>query len=606
MLDRRRVLLAGAAAAAAGASPAWAQASGEGARLTALLDAVMQQALQDSPQLLSMTGLDTGPNAAARAKLDDRSDAGLARLRRLFERLKADLTTFRPQSLSGLDLVNYRCADYLADSTLESYGFPYGDPSVGGAVPYVISQLSGNYRNIPSFLANQHTVATAEDADAYLSRLSAFARTLDQETERSRAHYARGATPPDFVLRVTETQLAGMIALDPRRSELVESLARRAATKGLAGDWEGRAAAIVRDEVFPAMSRQLALVRAAMAGATHDAGCWRLPQGEAYYRFAVRAFTTTDIPGDEIHRLGLERVAALTGQANAILKAQGLTQGTVAERLAAIRRRPEQHFPNTDAGRAELLAHLNGMAAQMQTQLPAWFGALPKAPVEIQRTPTSIEAGAPGGTYQPPSVDGSRPGVFQINLRDLNEQVRLDLPTLVFHEVLPGHHLQNALSLEAPALPLMRRMPLFSGYSEGWALYAEQLADEMGVYRDDPPGRLGYLASLLFRAARLVVDSGLHHKRWSREAAIRYMVETLGDAESSVTREVERYCVQPGQACGYMLGQQVFLRARAASQARLGARFDIRGFHDAALLAGAMPLDVLEQHLASWTAARAG
>jgi uncharacterized protein (DUF885 family) len=353
------------------------------------------------------------------------------------------------------------------------------------------------------------------------------------------------------------------------------------------------------------MSRQLAVIRGAMAKATHEAGCWRLPEGEAYYRFAVRSYTTTDMPGDEIHRLGLDRVASLTAQADAILKAQGLSEGTVAQRLAAVRRRPEQHFHNTDAGRAELLTHLNGLAADMRTRLPKWFGALPKAPVEIRRTPPTIEAGAPGGTYQAPSVDGSRPGIFHINLRDLNEHPRMDLPTLVFHEVLPGHHLQNALSLEAPALPLMRRMPLFSGYSEGWALYAEQLADEMGVYQDDPLGRLGYLGSLLFRAARLVVDSGLHHKRWSRERAIGYMVETLGDAETSVTREVERYCVQPGQACAYMLGQQVFLKARADSQAKLGSRFDIRAFHDAALLAGPMPLDVLHEHLAAWTAARA-
>ena len=604
MIDRRRALLLGAAAAA-GASSAGAQPAGEGRRLTAVLDGAMQKALLDSPQLLTLTGFDIGPNAAARARLDDRSDAGLSRLRSLFEQLTVDLKGFRPETLSGPDLLNYRCAAYLARTTLESYEVPFGDPGVGGATPYVVSQLSGNYRSIPTFLASQHRIATANDAEAYLSRLSAFARTLDQETERTRQHYARGAAPPDFVLRVTETQFTGMLTADPRRSELVESLTRRAAAKGLAGDWETRAAAIVRDEVFPALSRQLAVVRGALPKATHAAGCWRLPDGEAYYRFAVRSYTTTEMAGDEIHRLGLERVASLTARADAILKAQGLSRGTVAQRLAAVRKRPEQHFPNTDAGRAALLAHLDGLVADMRTRLPAWFGALPKAPVEIRRTPPTIEAGAPGGTYQSPSVNGSRPGIFFINLRDLNEQPRMDLPTLVFHEVLPGHHLQNALSLEAPALPLIRRMPLFSGYLEGWALYAEQLADEMGVYQDDPLGRLGYLGSLLFRAARLVVDSGLHHKRWSREAAIRYMTETLGDAETSVTREVERYCVQPGQACAYMLGQQVFVKARAASQARLGARFDIRRFHDAALLSGALPLDVLAEHLAAWTAAQA-
>ena len=605
-LDRRRLVLLGVSAAVAGAArPAPAQPAKDGAQLTALLDAVMQQALQNSPQLLTITGLDSGANAAAKSQLDDRSEAGLARDRRLFERFAGELKAFPVKDLHGLDLVNYRCADQLAATTLESYRFDYGDPGVGGAVPYVVSQLSGNYRNIPSFLASQHNIAAREDAEAYLSRLRAFARSLDQETERTRQHYARGATPPDFVLRVAETQFAAMLVADPRRSELVASLAQRTTAKGLSGDWEARAARIVQDEVFPALSRQLAVLRAALPAASHEAGCWRLPDGEAYYRFAVRSNTTTDMAGDEIHRLGLELVADLTAQADAILRAQGMSQGTVAQRLAAVRRRPEQHFPNTDAGREQLLAHLNAVAADMRTRLPAWFGALPKAPVEIQRAPVSIEAGAPGGYYQPPSVDGSRPGIFFINLRNLDEHARLDLPTLVFHEVLPGHHLQNTLSLEAPALPLLRRMPLFSAYSEGWALYAEQLADEMGVYHADPLGRLGYLASLLFRACRLVVDSGLHHKRWSREASIRYMVETLGDAESSVTREVERYCVQPGQASAYMLGQQVFLRSRADAQAKLGARFDIRRFHDAALLAGAMPLDVLEQHLAGWAAGEA-
>lgn len=603
-LDRRRLLLL--AAAAAGAAPAaWGRPASDGVRLTALLDAVMQEALQTSPQLLTITGLDTGANAAARGQLDDRSEVGLARQRRLFERFAAELKTFPAERLQGLDLVNYRCAEDLAATTLASYRFSYGDPGVGGAVPYVVSQLSGNYRNIPSFLASQHGVATREDAEAYLSRLSAFARSLDQETERTRQHFALGAAPPDFVLRVTETQFTAMLVADARRSELVAGLTQRTAAKNIPGDWEARAARIVQDEVFPAMSRQLALVRSALPTASHEAGCWRLPDGEAYYRFAVRSNTTTDIAGDEIHRLGLALVADLTAQADAILRAQGMSQGTVAQRLAAIRRRPEQHFPNTDAGRQELLAHLNAVAADMQKRLPAWFGALPKAPVEIQRAPVSIEAGAPGGYYQPPSVDGARPGIFFINLRDLGEHARMDLPTLVHHEVLPGHHLQNALSLEAPALPLMRRMPLFSAYSEGWALYAEQLADEMGVYQADPLGRLGYLASLLFRACRLVVDSGLHHKRWSREAAIRYMVETLGDPESAVTREVERYCVQPGQACSYTLGQQVFLRSRAEARAKLGPRFDLRSFHDAALLAGAMPLDVLQQHLAGWAAAKA-
>ena len=596
MLNRRHLLLAGAALAA---SPAAAQTA-DGPRLTALMNKAMQDALAASPQLMTLTGLDSGTNAAAKHLLDDRSEASLAKTKALFQQMAGDLRQFDPASLHGGDLLNYRTADYLTDVTLQGYGFPYGDPGVGGAVPYIISQLSGNYRSIPTFLGSQHTIAKAADAEAYLDRLAAFGPTLDQETERARADFALGAAPPDFVLRTTSGQISAMLAPAPDASELVTNLTRRTTEKGLAGDWQARAAKLVETAVYPALRRQLDLQQQALETASHDAGCWRLPQGEAYYRFAVRSFTTTEMSGDEIHRLGLERVAELTARADEILKAQGLSRGSVGQRISALRRRPDQIYPNTDAGRAQLLSDMNGMAEAMRKRLPAYFGALPRAPVEIARVPTTIEAGAPGGSYQPGSVDGSRPGVFYINLRDTAEQPRLDLPTLVHHEVLPGHHLQIALAMEAKGLPLMRRMPLFSGYSEGWALYAEQLSDEMGAFQDDPMGRLGYLASLLFRAARLVVDSGLHHKRWSREQAIRYMVDTLGDKETSVTREVERYCVQPGQACSYMLGHQVWLQAREAAKARMGGAFDIRAFHDAGLLYGAMPLSVLSAHLDGW------
>ena len=597
MLNRRHLLLAGAATLTA--TPAAAQST-DGRRLTALMDQAMQAALAASPQLMTLTGLDTGANAAAKHQLDDRSKVSLAKMKGLFERMTADLRPFDPTALRGGDLLNYQTAAYLADVTLQGYAFSYGDPGVGGAIPYIVSQLSGNYRSIPSFLGTQHTIATVDDAEAYLDRLAAFGPSLDQETERASADFALGATPPDFILRATSGQLSAMLAPAPTASELVTNLTRRTSENGLDGDWATRAAAIVETTVYPALRRQLALQQQVLPTASHDAGCWRLPQGEAYYRFAVRSFTTTDMGGDDIHRLGLQRVAELTAQADEILKQQGLSQGSVGQRISALRRRPDQIYPNTDAGRAQLLVDMNDMAEAMRKRLPGYFGALPKAPVEIARVPATIEAGAPGGSYQPGSVDGSRPGIFYINLRDTAEQPRLDLLTLVHHEVLPGHHLQIALAMEANGLPLMRRMPLFSGYSEGWALYAEQLSDEIGAFENDPLARLGYLASLLFRAARLVVDSGLHHKRWGREQAITYMVETLGDKETSVTREVERYCVQPGQASSYMLGHQVWVQAREAAKARLGAAFDIRAFHDAGLLYGAMPLSVLSAHLDGW------
>lgn len=600
MLNRRHLLFAAGAAALSG--PALAGAPrGDGPTLTALLDKAMQDALMDSPQLMTLTGMDAGPFAAAKSKLDDRSAEGVLRLKALMQAMKDGLGQFQLAQLKDMDRLNYLVAQDVAATTLQAYDFPYGDPGVGGAVPYIVSQMTGGYQSVPGFLGHQHGIETAADAEAYLSRLSGFAVQLDQETERSRGDYAEGAPPPDFVLRKTEAQLRGMIAGAPETSELVTNLTGRAAAKSLPGDWKGRAGKIVADEVYPALRRQAELMARTLPTASSDAGCWRLPDGEAYYRFGVRSFTTTDMSGEDIHRLGLELVAKLTAEAEVILVGRSMTKGSTAQRIAALRKDPAYLYPNTDAGRAQVLKDIDGMIAAMNQRLPAWFNALPQAPVAVRRTPVSIEAGAPGGTYQPPSIDGSRPGLLSMNLRDTAEWPRFDVPTFVYHEVVPGHHLQNAIATEAKGLPLMRKMPLFSGYSEGWALYAEQLADEMGTYEGDPLGRLGYLASLLFRAARLVVDSGLHHKRWSREQAIRYMIDTLGDAETTVTREVERYCVQPGQACSYMLGHQVWTRSRERARQRLGGAFDIKAFHDAGLLTGALPLAVLEQHLDAWT-----
>ncbi|MEH0195294.1 DUF885 family protein [Caulobacter sp. CCNWLY153] len=595
MIDRRSFLASAAALVAP--VPALARET-EGERLTAVLEGLIQKAMLDSPQLMTLTGMDAGPNAAARGKLDDRSPAGIARTRQLFVDLQAQLATFDAKALTGMDRVNHRSAAYLADTTLQSYAMPFGDPNVGVAVPYIVSQLSGAYRAVPSFLADTHPVKTKEDAEAYLSRLSAFAGLLDQETARARADFAKGATPPDFVLRTTLAQFSALLAPAPARSELVTGLTRR--TGAIPGDWEARASRIVEADVYPALRRQADLLTAALPTATHDAGVWRLPDGEAYYRYAVRSATTTDLAGEEIHRLGLELVARFTARADAILKARGLTQGPVGARIAALRRDPANLYPNDDAGRAALLADLEAKTQAMRERLPGYFGRLPKAGVKIQRIPPSIESGAPGAYYTPPSLDGSRPGLFSINLRDTAEQPRFDLPTLVFHEAIPGHHLQNALMMEAPGIPTLRRLPIFSGYSEGWALYAEQLADEMGAYKDDPLGQLGYIASMLFRASRLVLDSGIHAKRWSREKAIAYMSETLGDAESSVTREVERYCVQPGQASSYMLGWRTWTDSRARAEKRLGDRFSLKGFHDTGLTAGTMPLDVLASVIDEW------
>jgi uncharacterized protein (DUF885 family) len=387
---------------------------------------------------------------------------------------------------------------------------------------------------------------------------------------------------------------------------MVESIVRRTGEQGIGGDWGARAERIVSEGVYPALERQISAFEAIRPGASHDAGCWRLPDGEGYYDYGIRSYTTTTLSGAEIHQIGLEQVAEISARTDTLLRAQGMTTGTVGERLAAMMADERFLYPNTDAGREQLLADLNAQMADMQQRLPDYFGRIPRSPVEVRRVPEAIEAGAPGGYYQIPALDGSRPGAYYINLRNTAEWPRWTLPTLTYHEASPGHHHQLALQIENDDSPMLLKVMGFSAYSEGWALYAEQLADEMGVYESDPWGQIGYMQSFLFRAVRLVVDSGLHYGRWSREQAIRYMVDTLGDQESTVTTEVERYCVWPGQACSYKIGHTVWDRLRTEARTSLGSRFDIRGFHDTGLAAGGIPLAVLERVMGEWVAAQGG
>jgi uncharacterized protein (DUF885 family) len=599
MIDRRRLLAAAAAAvsapafARAAASPPAADAArAEGARMQALFARFVEEYLDRSPELATSVGFDSGPRAAERAKLDDRSLAVLARYKIADEKDVADLHALDRAVLSAADKVSYDVVDYVFSANLkgeESFGFNGGQLQN----PYVVSQLSGAYQSVPDFLESQHPVKSTADAEAYLSRLAAFAVALDQETERVRHDAALGCAPPDFVIDKALLQLGQLRAGPPERSNLASSVASRAQAAGVGGDWGGRAASILVQQVGPALDRQIAALRGLRPVATHDAGVWRLPEGGDYYRQSLAQATTTTLTPAETHRLGVDTVAELSARVDEALKAQGYAKGSVGERLRALYEDPKFRYPNTDAGKEKLLADLNAKVAAVTRKLPGTFGVLPKSPLLIKRVPAATEAGAPGGYYQGAALDGSRPGMYYINLRDTAEVPSWTLPTLTFHEGIPGHHLQISIAQESP-LPIIRRVLGFNAYQEGWALYAEQLADEMGMYDDDPMGRIGYLHDALFRGVRLVVDTGLHDLRWSREETVKYYVDHLGDQEASAVTEVERYCVEPGQACSYMVGKLTWLRLRAKARAALGARFDIRKFHDVALLNGAMPLQVLE------------
>ncbi|WP_339913344.1 DUF885 family protein [uncultured Brevundimonas sp.] len=614
MIDRRRLLQTATAAGVLVPLASCATISGAGsatARADALVAAIGEAAVDANPQLATNLGLDKGVRAGLKAQLAPRGvqarNAAIANNSAWLSRIR----TIDRSGLSGQSAVSFDVVKFQAEALDEAKGFGYGDfgfvdASAYPIQPYTITQLTGTYQFLPDFLDTQHTIETPQDAEAYLSRLSAMARVMDQETGSVQADAGKGVVPPDFIIRKALMQMRSLRAPAAAAAGLTTSVARRTAAKGLAGDWAGRAARIVEREVYPALDRQIALMDALLPRATSNAGIWDLPEGAAYYAADLKLMTTTGMRPDDIHELGLDQSKAILSRMDGILKAQGMTQGTVGARMAALGKDPRFLYPNTDAGKAQVLVDLNAQVVDMQARLPAYFGRLPKAAVEVRRVPPAIEVGAPGGYAVSPSLDGSRPGAYYINLRDTAEWPKWSLPTLTYHEALPGHHLQGTLAIENEALPLISKALFFSAYGEGWALYSEQLADEMGVYANDPFGELGYLQSLLFRASRLVADTGLHHKRWSREQAIRYMVDTGGDEETSITSEIERYCVWPGQACSYKIGHTEWVRLREDARATLGPRFDIRGFHDTALAAGAMPLDVLQTVVGEWVASRRG
>ncbi|MBC7491859.1 MAG: DUF885 domain-containing protein, partial [Novosphingobium sp.] len=411
----------------------------------------------------------------------------------------------------------------------------------------------------------------------------------------------RGLLAPGWSLDLTLGQMAKLRGVPAGDSTMVRSLVERAAKKGIAGDWQARAAKIVESEVYPALDRQIELLKRLRPTTPAGDGAQRLPRGAEIYAAALEQATTTNFSPDEVHKIGLAQVAELSARLEPLLAKAGMTKGTVGDRLAALNVAPEQLYPNTDAGRAELIESLNAGIAKMRLLLPRAFATLPQQPLEIRRVPIEIQDGASNGYYYGAALDGSRPAIYFINLKDVGDWPKYSLPSLTYHEGVPGHHLQISLAQRSNDIPTIRKTGGFSAYSEGWALYSEQLADELGGYNGIE--QAGYLQSFLFRAARLVIDTGLHTRRWSREQATDYMVATTGFARPRSQREVERYCTQMGQACSYKIGHIAWTRARAKAQAALGAKFDLKAFHEV-LNEGAMPLSILEKRIDERTAER--
>ncbi len=604
MFDRRRLLLSTAAVAAGSGLPrlAFGQATAD-ARLAALLDGVFYDGLEDSPQQATTVGLDKGERAALKSRLDDRSAAGKARLLAKARDQRKTLHSIDRATLGEAGKVDYDVVDYQLRTAVEGgERFTYG--SLGNRFsPYVISQLSGAYRDVPDFLDNQHRIDAKADADAWLARLHAFAVVLDQDLDRARADVGAGVIPPDFAVDTALGQLRALRGAPVDQTVLVQSLVRKARAAGLDQDFAAPAQAIVASEINPALDRQIAFVESLKGKASHEAGVWRLPDGDAYYAAALSSATTTTLTPAQVHQLGLDQVAEITGRIDAILKGQGLTTGTVCERLTALNDDPRQLFANTDDGRTALIDQLNAQIERVYGKLPLAFRNVPATKVTVKRVPPVIQDGAPNGYYQRAALDGSRPAIYFINLKDTHDWPKFGLPTLTYHEAIPGHHLQISIQQASTSIPLIRRTALISAYSEGWALYAEQLADELGLYEGDDLGRAGFLQSFLFRAVRLVVDTGMHFRRWSREQAVDYMVGATGYARGRVEREIDRYCVWPGQACSYKVGHTVWTRLRDQAKTALGPRFEIKDFHDAGLQMGSMPLTVLEGVIGRYIAA---
>jgi uncharacterized protein (DUF885 family) len=472
------------------------------------------------------------------------------------------------------------------------------------AGPHAVTQQSGAYTFVPEFLDAQHTVETADDADAWLDRLHAMSRNLGDETQRLVRDADHGVVPPDFILANTIGQQQGLLAIPADRARMATSLGRKAAAHNLGGDYQARAARLVEAEVYPALARQLETLKSLQARSSHDAGVWRLPRGGDYYSWLLREGTSTSLTADQIHAIGLEQNKAIEARMDGLLKAQGMTQGTVGERMTALGNDPRYLFPDTDAGRQQLIAYLNGVIAAVRPRLSKAFTLQLKAPIEVKRVPIDIQDGAGQGYMNPGSMDGKRPSIYYINLKTTKNWPKFSLPTLTFHEGIPGHAWQGAYLVETGKMPLIRViLSGFNAYVEGYALYAEQLGDEIGMYDADWAGRLGYLQAQRFRAVRLVVDTGLHAKRWSREQAIQWAMDNAGRTRDAMTSEIDRYCASPGQACGYKIGHTEINRLRDRAKAKLGPRFDVRRYNDLLVETGAVPLTVLGDTVDAWAAA---
>jgi uncharacterized protein (DUF885 family) len=567
----------------------------------AALERVAYRMLAHEPSRATGLGIDTGEFAAWRSTFGTPGEGGRSDYAATLKQLLGEVRAYPKAGLTSDQQIGFEVVETAYARALEGMALPYGDVAVGSwrNAPYVVIQNVGGYIDLPRFFGSSQPLASDDDVGPYLDRLAEVPALLDGERERIRAARDFGVVPPAFLLDKAIAQMEASIAW--AKDSYVMPLALAEIPQG--GIGAKQAEQITRSGIVPALERQLAELQAQSALAKDSAGVWAQPRGEEYYAWALSASTTTRLTPDEIHRQGLAELDEIHGKMDPILREIGYTQGSVGERMQALSDDPRYQFAAGDPGREEIFAFINDRVAWIKSQMPRAFNKLVDPPLEVRRLPLAEEPGAPGAYGGAGSKDGSIPGRFWINLRTTDLHRKYDLADLAFHESIPGHVWEGEFSNR---LPLIRSILAFNAFSEGWALYAEQLADELGAYDDFKVGRLGYLQSLAFRACRLVVDTGLHSKRWTREQGRQFFVERNGSKAEEVASEVDRYCSWPGQACGYKIGHSEIVRQRARAQAELGAAYDFKAFNTAVVLGGNAPLNVVANTVSRYIAGAKG
>lgn len=575
------------------------------AKFDAAVDALSQGYFRLVPESATYNGAPELLAPGAGERLNDRSPQAeksrTAELETLLAALKATPSDALDPHRQRVQATLVTVLDgALGPSRLVDYGISFGAYGLW-FLPYSMNQISGPTLDVPNLLGSQHAVGDDAGARRYLARLAAFPGVLDGALAKLQHDVALGAIPPDFVIDKTRAVVDAFTATPAAEHSLVTGFRTRLDTAGVAGaaDLAAQAQALVGDGVLPAYRRISAYLGEIRPQSPHDAGIWRLPGGDALYRAMIRQMTDSDRDPAAVHQTGLDEVARIGAEMDALLRAQGYTQGTIGERMQALGAEKRFAYPNDAAGRAAILASIQAQLAGVRALLPQWFGTLPKHEVEVRAVPAFSQDSAPGGYYDPPAPDGSRPGIYSINLRDTAMWPSFAVATLTYHEAIPGHHMQMAIAIDQDT-PLIANALFSNPSGEGWALYSEAMAKEMGLYDADPFGDLGRLQAEMHRAVRLVVDTGMHAMKWSREQAIDYMMENEGAERAGVEAEIERYAVWPGQALGYKLGMLKIQTLREEARAALGDRFDVRAFHDRLLRVSSFALPVIEHDVRAW------